>query len=107
MLVPANGLILAALVFKANCTGAVGDVCVPGNQSVIAFLVHCVVASILMYHVVPLFSSQLTSVEDDTAYELVARQFPRSWFSCNPVHCLRSKYLHKFEPPCMYACRGK
>merc|ERR1719203_2356075 len=30
-----------------------------------------------------------------------------SWFSANPVHCLRSKLIHKHSPPCSFAYSGK
>jgi len=40
-------------------------------------------------------------------YSEVARHWPGNWFTSNPVHCLRSQYLHHHEKPCAYYIRGK
>merc|ERR1712190_495827 len=43
----------------------------------------------------------------DTEYSEVDAQLGRSWFTANPVHCLRSKYVHHHSPPCQYFAVGK
>mmetsp|Transcript_18052 Transcript_18052/g.56833 ORF Transcript_18052/g.56833 Transcript_18052/m.56833 type:complete len:145 (+) Transcript_18052:1-435(+) len=40
-------------------------------------------------------------------YSEVALETPGNWFTCNPVHCLRSLYLHKHPRPCIYYVKGK
>eukprot|EP00746_Dinoflagellata_sp_MGD_P116440 gnl/MRDRNA2_/MRDRNA2_52285_c0_seq1.p1 gnl/MRDRNA2_/MRDRNA2_52285_c0~~gnl/MRDRNA2_/MRDRNA2_52285_c0_seq1.p1 ORF type:complete len:231 (+),score=25.34 gnl/MRDRNA2_/MRDRNA2_52285_c0_seq1:27-695(+) len=45
--------------------------------------------------------------ETDVTYTACQETCPASWFSTNPVHCLRSKYLHKHSPPCHYYLPGK
>lgn len=32
---------------------------------------------------------------------------PCSWFTANPVHCLRSRYIYQHNPPCIYCVKGK
>mmetsp|Transcript_31524 Transcript_31524/g.86817 ORF Transcript_31524/g.86817 Transcript_31524/m.86817 type:complete len:971 (-) Transcript_31524:8-2920(-) len=107
MLVPCCALILSALVFKSNCTGYVGSVCVPGHASAAAFVAHCVVHLLLLIYVVPKFGRPMSSVENKQTFADIARQVPCSWFSANPVHCLRSRYIHQHQPPCTYFIRGK
>jgi len=40
-------------------------------------------------------------------YETVAENTAYTWFSVNPVHCLRSKLVHKHQPYCRFASPGK
>merc|ERR1719388_763925 len=40
-------------------------------------------------------------------YTKAAEHVAGCWFKANPVHCLRSKYLHKHNPPCVFSVRGK
>jgi len=40
-------------------------------------------------------------------YEEVAKDFPDSFFTTNPVNCLRSKYKYKENPPCSYFQIGR
>jgi len=40
-------------------------------------------------------------------YSMVASRIPRSWFNTNPMHCLRSKYVYKHNPPCEMHIIGK
>jgi len=70
-----------------------------------AFVVHVVVHWLLLYYLVPLFGRDHERAE--LTYPEVARSIPCSWFSANPVHCLRSKYLHCDTPPCEFFILGK
>jgi len=107
MLVPCCGLILSAMVFKANCTGAIEGFCTESHVTVFAFVIHCVVHLFLLISLVPIFAHSDSAINDPRTYEDIARQMPQSWFSTNPVHCLRSKYIHKHDPPCTFLMRGK
>eukprot|EP00439_Symbiodinium_sp_Y106_P069553 s822_g11.t7 len=40
-------------------------------------------------------------------YSEVAKIFPGNFFNMNPVHCLRSRYLHNHQPPCIFYQIGK
>ncbi|CAE7752976.1 unnamed protein product [Symbiodinium sp. CCMP2592] len=40
-------------------------------------------------------------------YSEVAKIFPGNFFNMNPVHCLRSRYLHNHHPPCIFYQIGK
>mmetsp|Transcript_12596 Transcript_12596/g.28523 ORF Transcript_12596/g.28523 Transcript_12596/m.28523 type:complete len:1041 (-) Transcript_12596:143-3265(-) len=43
----------------------------------------------------------------DITYGEAAKQYPGNWFTENPVHCLRSQFIHKHDPPCMFYVKGK
>lgn len=45
--------------------------------------------------------------ETSVPYKEAAKHVPANWFSVNPVHCLRSKYIHGHTPPCMFYIHGK
>jgi len=70
-----------------------------------AFFAHIAVHWSLLSWFVPLFSRshEITKLP----YEKVAKENPSSWFSANPVHCLRSKYIKGDNPPCTYFFLGK
>jgi len=105
-------IMLSALVFKgANCHAGDGiGVCLSGYSFLAAvtgaFVLHMVVHTIVLTHVVPRISPSSTS-SSQTPYAEVAEQSPCSWFSSNPVHCLRSKYVYKHSPPCDFYVAGK
>merc|ERR1719310_611611 len=40
-------------------------------------------------------------------YAECAKHTPKTWFSVNPVHCLRSKYIWGHEPAQVYHMTGK
>jgi len=45
--------------------------------------------------------------ERKPSYKDIARTLPANYFNTNPVHCLRSRYLHRQEPPCQFYINGK
>mmetsp|Transcript_89284 Transcript_89284/g.277649 ORF Transcript_89284/g.277649 Transcript_89284/m.277649 type:complete len:988 (-) Transcript_89284:114-3077(-) len=70
------------------------------------FLLHIVVHLLLTALAVKHFGH----VEHEAAerqYSEVAAEYPGNWFTSNPVHCLRSLYLHKHPKPCVYYIKGK
>jgi hypothetical protein len=71
-----------------------------------AFIVHCVVHVWLVLNVVPKLGQWMHSTTD-LLYSQAAASRPCSWFSANPVHCLRSKYLFGDDPPCIFYVSGK
>jgi len=48
------------------------------------------------------------SEEEDKDFEYVAKRNAASWFTTNPVHCLRSKHVYGDKPyPCTFRFAGK
>jgi len=108
MLAPLCALILSCLVLKANGQGFGYDF---GDWIVlaccIAFFSHVVVHLLVLIYLVPKFKKGSSAQQEIVPYEQVNRQHPRSWFSCNPVHCLRSHYIYKHKTPCMFFINGR
>jgi hypothetical protein len=113
------GLILSSLVFKANCAKGLESItgyCIHDGKLVIASTLagvgHFVVHMILLIYIVPRLGA-VSSEEENTitegfsSYKSIAENDPYTWFSVNPVHCLRSKYIHKHSPYCRWASAGK
>jgi hypothetical protein len=72
----------------------------------LAFFLHLVLHWACLKYVVPQFKlpDHLPSKE---TYDTVAARMPITWFSSNPVHCLRSKYIFKHNPPHINCVYGK
>jgi predicted membrane protein len=47
------------------------------------------------------------SRKQDMTYSEAAVHIACSWFTANPVHCLRSRYIYQHKPPCVYCVKGK
>jgi len=72
-----------------------------------AFSLHTLLHALLLAYVVPYFEHVSHREDDTSSYEKVSEQLPASWFSVNPVNCLRSKHIYKEAPFCVYLCPGK
>jgi hypothetical protein len=111
MLIPCCGMILMCCIFKANRQGY--GYYVEGNSivlySVAGFFVHCAVHLMMLIYVVPLFGKKTKENHDleNMTYSEVNQGLAASWFSTNPIHCLRSQKIYKHEPPCVYLFMGK
>jgi hypothetical protein len=110
MLAPCVGVILSCLVFKANCQGH--GFCLEGFALPFActavFVLHCVAHILLLVYFVPTFSTNIVGADAETStYRECASRTACSWFTANPVHCLRSKYTFEDTPACMYFMPGK
>jgi len=110
MLAPCTAMILSCLIFKANGQGYGFDI--KGDWVVLAclavFWTHVVVHLLLLVYVVPLFGKKdLSDKWKDKTYAEVNRSEPLSWFSANPVHCLRSRHIYEHKTPCQYLMRGR
>lgn len=124
------GILAAVIIFKANCASyavfnldAHGEV--PHNQitqqiahhtcdadgallykrCLYAFLLHIVIHLLLLQYFVPLFGADHRNVALE--YSRCAATKAASWFSTNPVHCLRSKYIYGHTNPVMFYKLGK
>lgn len=113
MLAPCVSTILSCLVFKANCNGY--GYCISGWWPLVAtcfyaWCAHLIFHLVVLRYVVPLFGHpDCTTVgaAKDKVFKDVAEETACSWFTSNPVHCLRSKVIHNHSPHCMYWVSGK
>jgi hypothetical protein len=102
--------ILSCLVFKANCESYSGY-CVQSwsliGSTTLAGVAHFIVHVLILVYLVPMFGKEVSHKEGSKTFAQVAEDEPRTWFAVNPVHCLRSKYIHKQQPHCLLASWGK
>ena len=104
------GFMLACVVFKANCQE--GYPCVDGDTMiagcVLAFFGHILLHTLAIKFVVPMFGlyGESDGAETNT-YKDCSKRIPCSWFTANPVFCLRSQYIYKHSPPCTFCLPGK
>jgi len=112
MLAPCTAMTLSCLIFKANGQGFGFEI--KGDWIVlacfIAFVVHITVHLLLLIYVVPMFKKKTGDKMDklkDCTYADVNRSFALSWFSSNPVHCLRSKFIYEHKTFCHYFQTGR
>mmetsp|Transcript_59 Transcript_59/g.166 ORF Transcript_59/g.166 Transcript_59/m.166 type:complete len:1002 (+) Transcript_59:3-3008(+) len=110
-LAPIMGIIAACLAFKSNCEP--GMYCLTGPHLIgvccLAWLLHTVVHTLCLIHLVPKFGKR-PPAEDPAAHETfssLAHRLPCSWFTANPIWCLRSKHTYSHFPPCSYYQLGK
>merc|ERR1719460_2672406 len=92
-------VILSCLVFKMNCETYAGY-CLKEFELLgactVAGTAHFIVHFLLLYFLVPKLGERhdpVDNTEADMEFKAVAAYEPRTWFSANPVHCLRSKYI--------------
>jgi len=71
-----------------------------------AAAIHCAVHYACVIYLVPMFDPDPHEPSTKT-YAEIAASHPMTWFSVNPVHCLRSKYIYKHNPPNIYCINGK
>jgi len=109
VLAPCVGLLLSSLVFKMNCQD--WGYCVNHNWitslEVGAFFLHTTIHLLLLIYVVPMCGRSTKEMgRSQATYADVAASRPCSWFSANPVHCLRSRYIRNHSPACTYLLNG-
>jgi len=101
------GILLAGFVFKGNCGQLMP--CLHGwslfGACFCAFFGHIAVHVAILTYVVPKWS-EVDHEKTAVPYSEAAKEFPCNWFTSNPVHCLRSKYVHKETKPCVKFERG-
>jgi hypothetical protein len=108
------GLILSCTVFKANCESYV-PYCMQELELVstcaFAGIAHFLVHFGILYCVIPKLVGEQPEKNPENVSEVhfkeAAAQEPRTWFSANPVECLRSKYIRKESPHCHSVAWGK
>jgi len=98
---------------STNFDGKVGFT--PDRFNIIGFLLlafcgHCIIHWMLLKYVVLPRTDQKDEDEDfegDLTYLQLASEKPANYFNTNPVNCLRSKYVYKHNPPCIFYKIGK
>jgi len=102
------GILLATCVFKTNCNP--GFPCAEDKalylRCAAAFVIHIALHLLLLAYVVPVFGNAHCTASKST-YEECSQKCAQSWFTMNPVHCLRSKYIYEHDPPCDFCTTGK
>jgi len=103
-------VILSCLVFKANCEPYAGY-CIQGvallSMTSVAGAVHFIVHLLILVFLVPKLGKELEDENYGMTFEAVAKDEARTWFSVNPVHCLRSQYMQGDKPHCRFVSWGK
>jgi hypothetical protein len=111
MLAPIIGVMASCLVFKSNCEP--GAMCLQGFPLIfsccVAWVLHVVAHLAVLTYVVPRFGKPAPEVDPCAGmkFEDLARKVPCSWFTSNPIHCLRSKHHYSQSPPCSFYTLGK
>merc|ERR1712226_458466 len=72
----------------------------------VAFVAHVLVHYALFVYVVPYIVKGGKDGPSAESYDKAAKETPCTWFTANPVHCLRSKYIYSHSPPCHHYARG-
>lgn len=103
-----TGIVAAAVIVKARVT--LHDLAPWASDSrshaaAVGFFAHVALHWLLLFCVVPLFEPPEKQTEK--TYAELASDVPCNWFSANPVHCLRSQYVHGDSPPWCHYERGK
>jgi len=116
-------LILSALVMKANCEdyladhypslerlGLHGTHCDRGYPLVFKcsffFIAHVILHTLVLCCIVHTCGKGIQGKSEAT-YSQTARLLPCSWFSANPIHCLRSQFIYLHAPAQDFCVNGK
>eukprot|EP00439_Symbiodinium_sp_Y106_P084891 s12_g26.t3 len=114
-----TGIVLVCVVFKANCK----DMQEHPLGKLMPFETYCFVSMDLMRLLIMVFVLhaslhvfivhlllkyiRVDHSQQETTYAELARTTPCTWFTANPVHCLRSEYLKRHDPPCRFYVPGR
>jgi len=104
------GLLASCLVFKSNCEG--DRYCHHGMwliaKCTAAFVLHIIVHTLLLVYLVPkLGRTCVETPESEDEYKECCEKFAYSWFTTNPVYCLRTEYIYRQSPSCDFCMAGK
>jgi hypothetical protein len=106
-----SAFLAAGIVFKGSCLDGTG-ICVKGYALAVFMAMAAVVVVLfqvlVVKLVVPLFDRDARDHQlSEETYAKVAAQHPSTWFSENPVHCLRSTHIYKHGVPIPFNTPGK
>jgi hypothetical protein len=105
LLIMPTAVLAAAAMFRCcqwwDLNGVIGMI-----LCLLAFFGHCALHGACLKFLLP-----LTKPKDHTTsgilYADCAKSYALNWFTANPVHCLRSKYIFKHSPPAIATIYGK
>eukprot|EP00418_Pyrodinium_bahamense_P082899 CAMPEP_0179051800 /NCGR_PEP_ID=MMETSP0796-20121207/21429_1 /TAXON_ID=73915 /ORGANISM="Pyrodinium bahamense, Strain pbaha01" /LENGTH=297 /DNA_ID=CAMNT_0020748347 /DNA_START=1 /DNA_END=895 /DNA_ORIENTATION=+ len=103
------GLLLGCAVFKTNCRGpfpCTDEFTVLQLRCMAATLAHIFLHVFLLHMLAPCFVPKKDEVAQQT-FEECSMSCAASWFTKNPVHCLRSQFIFGHKPPCGFHMVGK
>lgn len=100
------GVLVSIYVFKLGFTRRRVKGWALLGQTATAFVLSVAVQGFILHYLVPRLA-QHEHKQVKLQYADVAKQSPCTYLSTNPIHCLRSQYLHKRKPHCMYYVAGK
>merc|ERR1712007_282185 len=72
-----------------------------------ACAIHAMLQLFFQHVIVHLMTQKLEKDVSSGTFEEAAAKTACSWFNANHVHCLRSKYVHSQEPPCVPYVNGR
>jgi hypothetical protein len=105
------GLLLAAGVFKSNCAVLSNGTrlpCAEGSallgRCIMAFALHVSLHLFLLIRVI--HANKIDKEPSTVPYEVAARTIPQTWFTTNPLHCLRSAHIYKPDKPHIFYVHG-
>mmetsp|Transcript_45030 Transcript_45030/g.96089 ORF Transcript_45030/g.96089 Transcript_45030/m.96089 type:complete len:1022 (-) Transcript_45030:216-3281(-) len=102
------GLLLSCACMKSNCEP--GFHCWSGMELLCkcsaAFVCHVTLHTLVLLFVVPWFGLREEPPSNES-FKKCAQRIACSWFTSNPVHCLRSTYVYHHDPPCDFCVAGK
>ncbi|CAJ1329462.1 unnamed protein product [Effrenium voratum] len=78
-----------------------------GGACIAAAALHFVVHLALLEFVVKPMGEAEVETKDSAKYADAAKICPATYFSTNPIHCLRSKYILNHSPPQVFYAPGK
>jgi hypothetical protein len=113
MFAPCVATMMSCLIFKANCQGygyCHSNGWIVFEMSTMGWFAHCFIHMLCLIFLVPIIGGKKNDSEDEHAgkqFKEVCEEVACSWFTSNPIHCLRSKYVHKHQPHCMFWVSGK
>eukprot|EP00403_Amphidinium_massartii_P024043 CAMPEP_0178407280 /NCGR_PEP_ID=MMETSP0689_2-20121128/19348_1 /TAXON_ID=160604 /ORGANISM="Amphidinium massartii, Strain CS-259" /LENGTH=1099 /DNA_ID=CAMNT_0020028351 /DNA_START=89 /DNA_END=3388 /DNA_ORIENTATION=+ len=104
-------LLAACVAFQAHLPPSPDEPEVEGRLGTFTvclgtFVFHIAFHLLALWGVVPRIIPKVKKAAS-RKYADAAQHFPANWFSTNPIHCLRSKYIYKHDPPCIFCVRGK
>lgn len=83
----------------------------PWQLAFSAAIVHLALHSLILRFAIPALLDTMEKVHHPKkraeSFVEAATHHACSWFTANPVHCLRSRYIYQHKPPCIYCVKGK
>lgn len=68
---------------------------------------HIILHCYALNQIIPRWCELNQEHDENVEYATKGKEIPCNWFNANPVYCLRSKYVYKYEVPCLNFCAGK